>query len=150
MSERFRRRAAALRTAARRPFPTPKTSLPWAQIRQTVPCGPSGEPTAKRTPRIRCRIFSALRASASLRVSGATIARRLCTIACFYRYANVDVGQLRENLKGDEDLVGRTLEAFVRASVAAIPTGKQNSMAAQNPPSRVVGKMIWEGQAVRL
>jgi CRISPR system Cascade subunit CasC len=57
--------------------------------------------------------------------------------ACFYRYANVDVGQLRENLKGDEDLVGRTLQAFVRASVAAIPTGKQNSMAAHNPPSLV-------------
>jgi CRISPR system Cascade subunit CasC len=57
--------------------------------------------------------------------------------ACFYRYANVDVEQLRENLKGDEDLVERTLQAFVRASVAAIPTGKQNSMAAHNPPSLV-------------
>lgn len=58
--------------------------------------------------------------------------------ACFYRYSNVDVGQLRENLKGDEDLVARTLDAFVRASVAAIPTGKQNSMAAHNPPSLVL------------
>lgn len=58
--------------------------------------------------------------------------------ACFYRYANVDLEQLKENLGGDEQLTRKTLEAFVRASVAAIPTGKQNSMAAQNPPSFVL------------
>jgi len=56
--------------------------------------------------------------------------------ACFYRYANVDIEQLRSNL-GSQDLARETVEAFVRASVAAIPTGKQNSMAAQNPPSFV-------------
>ena len=32
-------------------------------------------------------------------------------------------------------LKGRTIEAFLRASALAIPTGKQNSMAAQNRPS---------------
>lgn len=58
--------------------------------------------------------------------------------ACFYRYANVDLAQLAENLGGDEELARATLEAFIRASVAAIPTGKQNSMAAQNPPSFVL------------
>lgn len=58
--------------------------------------------------------------------------------ACFYRYANVDVAQLRKNLGSDDALVQRTLEAFIRASIAAIPTGKQNSMAAQNPPSLVM------------
>ena len=58
--------------------------------------------------------------------------------ACFYRYANVDVGQLRCNLQGDEDLAQKTLEAFIRASVTAVPTGKQNSMAAHNPPSFVL------------
>jgi CRISPR system Cascade subunit CasC len=57
--------------------------------------------------------------------------------ACFYRYANVDLAQLIANLGGDEELARRTLEAFVRASVAAVPTGKQNSMAAHNPPSLV-------------
>lgn len=56
--------------------------------------------------------------------------------ACFYRYANVDLEQLKSNL-GSQDLARETVEAFVRASVAAIPTGKQNSMAAQNPPSLV-------------
>jgi CRISPR system Cascade subunit CasC len=58
--------------------------------------------------------------------------------ACFYRYANVDLAQLLENLKGDRELAGRTLEAFIRASIEAIPSGKQNSMAAQNPPSFVM------------
>lgn len=57
--------------------------------------------------------------------------------SCFYRYANVDIDQLAENLK-DDDLIEPTLEAFLRASVAAIPTGKQNSFAAQNPPSFVL------------
>ncbi|HMM43722.1 MAG TPA: type I-E CRISPR-associated protein Cas7/Cse4/CasC, partial [Thermomicrobiales bacterium] len=57
--------------------------------------------------------------------------------SCFYRYANVDLGQLATNL-GDDDLVEPTLEAFLRASVAAVPTGKQNSFAAQNPPSFVL------------
>lgn len=58
--------------------------------------------------------------------------------ACFYRYANVDMGQLTRNLQDDEDLARQTLEAFIRASVNAVPTGKQNSMAAHNPPSFVL------------
>jgi len=57
--------------------------------------------------------------------------------SCFYRYANIDLSQLKSNLHGDEDLARKTVSAFVRASVEAIPTGKQNSMAAQNPPSLV-------------
>ena len=42
--------------------------------------------------------------------------------ACFYRYANVDLAQLADNLEGDDTLARQTLEAFIRASVAAIPT----------------------------
>lgn len=57
--------------------------------------------------------------------------------ACFYRYANVDLTALAKNLEGDADTARRVLEAFVRAFVRAIPTGKQNSMAAHNPPSLV-------------
>jgi CRISPR system Cascade subunit CasC len=57
--------------------------------------------------------------------------------ACFYRYANVDTAELARNLQGDAELARATLEAFLRASITAIPTGKQNSMAAQNPPSFV-------------
>lgn len=58
--------------------------------------------------------------------------------ACFYRYMNVNVDELRKNLQSDEELVRAALDAFVRSSVAAIPTGKQNSMAAHNPPSIVL------------
>lgn len=55
--------------------------------------------------------------------------------ACFYRYANVDMLQLLKNLRGDGDLAHATLEAFLRASILAVPSGKQHSTAAQNPPS---------------
>jgi CRISPR system Cascade subunit CasC len=57
--------------------------------------------------------------------------------ACFYRYSNVDADQLARNLGGDAELSRKTLDAFIRASIQAIPTGKQNSMAAHNPPSLV-------------
>jgi CRISPR system Cascade subunit CasC len=58
--------------------------------------------------------------------------------SCFYRYANLDFRQLCANLEGDSELALRAAEAFLRGSVTAIPTGKQNSMAAQNPPSFVL------------
>ena len=54
--------------------------------------------------------------------------------ACFYRYARIDWKQLVKNL-GDVALARRTVEGFLRAAVAALPTGKQNSFAAHNPPS---------------
>ncbi len=54
--------------------------------------------------------------------------------ACFYRYALIDRNQLVENLGGDAVLADKVIRAFLEASVFAIPTGKQNSFAAQNPP----------------
>jgi CRISPR system Cascade subunit CasC len=70
--------------------------------------------------------------------------------ACYYRYANIDVNQLVDNLLGkpwdkataDElkearALANTTIEAFIKASVNAVPTGKQTSMSAQNPPDFV-------------
>jgi len=58
--------------------------------------------------------------------------------ACFYRYSNIDYAQLLKNLDGDQELAGKAIKAFIRAFVNAIPTGKQNSFAAQNPPSFVL------------
>ena len=59
--------------------------------------------------------------------------------ACFYRYSVLDLTGLEKNLnvteKGD---LRKTVEGFLRAAVLAIPTGKQNSMAAQNLPSYVL------------
>jgi CRISPR system Cascade subunit CasC len=56
--------------------------------------------------------------------------------ACFYRYSNVNLRQLTErNLGGDAELARQALRAFLLGSIRAVPTGKQHSMAAQNPPS---------------
>jgi CRISPR system Cascade subunit CasC len=57
--------------------------------------------------------------------------------SCFYRYALVDTRQLEKNLGGDKELSRESLLSFVKALVYAIPSGKQNSMAAQNLPSYV-------------
>lgn len=58
--------------------------------------------------------------------------------ACFYRYANVNVDKLKENLQGDEELTRATVEAFIRSATEAIPTGKQNSFATHERPSLVL------------
>ncbi len=55
--------------------------------------------------------------------------------ATFYRYARIDFDQLVRNLGDDLDLARKTVEGFLRAAAHAVPTGKQNSFAAQNPPS---------------
>lgn len=55
--------------------------------------------------------------------------------ACFYRYARIDFAQLKVNLEGEHDLACRTVEAFLRASEAAIPSGKKNAFAQECRPS---------------
>ena len=71
--------------------------------------------------------------------------------ACYYRYALVDRDQLARNLarkterkngqwvqnltQADYTEADKVIKAFLEAMVYAIPTGKQNSFAAQNLPS---------------
>lgn len=57
--------------------------------------------------------------------------------ATFYRYAVVDAHKLLGNLQGDRELTLSALEAFTQAKVRAIPSGKQNTFAAHNPPAFV-------------
>jgi len=57
--------------------------------------------------------------------------------ACLYRYANVDLGQLLTNLQGDRELAVRGVGAFLKAFALTLPSGKQNSFAAHNPPGFV-------------
>ena len=57
--------------------------------------------------------------------------------ATYYRYANLDLQQLRTNLQNDDELLLRGVEAFLRASIYAAPSGKQNTFAAHNLPSFV-------------
>jgi CRISPR system Cascade subunit CasC len=75
--------------------------------------------------------------------------------SCFYRYACLDVDALVRNLGADHDedvstLARLTIDAFLRASAYAIPTGKQNSMAAQNRPSYLLAVVRRSGTPLSL
>jgi CRISPR-associated protein Cas7/Cse4/CasC subtype I-E len=69
--------------------------------------------------------------------------------ACFYRYANIDVRQLADRLQNDIELTKKAVDAFLKAFIHAIPTGKQNSFAAHNPPS-LVFVIVRDGPPVSL
>jgi CRISPR system Cascade subunit CasC len=86
--------------------------------------------------------------------------------ACYYRYALVDRDQLARNLarktdrqqgQWSEELTAddyteadKVIKAFLEAMVYAIPTGKQNSFAAQNLPSFGLFVRRQDGVAVSL
>lgn len=69
--------------------------------------------------------------------------------SCQYRYAVVHLDKLIDNLGGDRLLARRGLMAFLRASVLAIPTGRQNTFAAHNLPS-FVGVTVHNSQPISL
>ncbi len=58
--------------------------------------------------------------------------------SCYYRYANLDLNQLTTNLHGDRNRAIFAAQAFLESMVKAIPSGKQNNSAAQNPPSLIM------------
>lgn len=70
--------------------------------------------------------------------------------SCFYRYARIDWQQLLKNLNNDMELAQRAVEAFLRASVVAVPSGKQNSTAALNPPSLLLAVVRADGMGWNL
>lgn len=74
--------------------------------------------------------------------------------SCFYRYAVLDVAALGTNLGSNSEdaqsLLKSTVDAFIRAFVSAIPTGKQNSMAAHNFPSYALAVVRNGGQSISL
>ncbi|ANY05852.1 hypothetical protein AFB00_05535 [Pseudonocardia sp. HH130630-07] len=57
--------------------------------------------------------------------------------ATLYRYAAVDVDRLYDTL-GDPAATRRAVEAFVRAFVTSMPTGKQNTFANRTLPDAVL------------
>ncbi len=57
--------------------------------------------------------------------------------ATLYRYANVDVDRLQATL-GDTAATRRAVEAFVRAFVTSMPSGKQNTFANRTLPDAVL------------
>lgn len=54
-----------------------------------------------------------------------------------YRYANVNVNQLYENL-GSIEATSKAVEAFLKSFIVSMPTGKQNSFANRTLPSAVI------------
>lgn len=70
--------------------------------------------------------------------------------ACFYRYVRIDWQKLVDNLGGDVDLARRTVEGFLRAALDAIPTGKQNGFAAQNPTNMALAIVREDGKSWNL
>jgi CRISPR system Cascade subunit CasC len=71
--------------------------------------------------------------------------------ACYYRYSNIDLRLLEDNLLGKprdkaspeelkeaKTLAQKTVEVFIRAAASAVPSGKQTSFAAQNPPDFIM------------
>lgn len=65
-----------------------------------------------------------------------------------YRYATVDVDRLGENL-GNADATRRAVEAFAKAFVTSMPSGKQNTFANRTLPDAVVFS-IRDTQSVNL
>ncbi len=65
-----------------------------------------------------------------------------------YRYATVNVDALAKAL-GDSLAARRAIQAFVRAFVTSMPTGKQNTFANRTLPDAVV-VMVRDGQSVNL
>lgn len=69
--------------------------------------------------------------------------------SCLYRFATINIDLLTANLNDDRGLALKGLAAFLRASVLAIPTGKQNTFAAHNLPS-VVAIGVHDAQPISL
>jgi len=69
--------------------------------------------------------------------------------ACYYRYLRIDWQQLVDSLK-DVALAHRTVEGFLRSAMSAIPTGKQNAFAAQNPTSFALAVARADGKSWNL
>ncbi len=67
--------------------------------------------------------------------------------ATYYRYARINWGQLVKNLSDDKALARKTVEGFLRAAITAVPTGKQNAFAAQNPPDFLLGVTRADGES---
>lgn len=70
--------------------------------------------------------------------------------SCFYRYARIDWRQLLKNLNNDHELARRAVEGFLRASLVAVPSGKQNSTAPHNPPSFMLAVVRNDGMGWNL
>ena len=61
--------------------------------------------------------------------------------ACFYKHYCIDWEQLVKNLGGDKALASTTVRHFLRAAALSVPSGKQHSFAAFNPPEGILAEV---------
>lgn len=54
--------------------------------------------------------------------------------ATYYKYFSIDWEGLVKNLQGEAGIAATAVQALLKAAMFAIPSGKQNSFAAHNPP----------------
>ena len=57
--------------------------------------------------------------------------------SCLYRFSTINLDLLNHNLNDDKELTLKTVAAYIRSSVMAIPSGSQNTFAAHNLPNAV-------------
>lgn len=55
-----------------------------------------------------------------------------------YRYADISLSQLEQNLGDDPEVISNAVMDFITAFIESMPTGKQNTFAAQTLPDAVV------------
>jgi CRISPR system Cascade subunit CasC len=69
--------------------------------------------------------------------------------SCYYRYAVVNLDLMASNLGNDREMAAKGVRAFVQAAVEAVPSGKQNTFAAHNPPA-FIAISVREGMPMNL
>ena len=70
-------------------------------------------------------------------VGAGMLGTTLYNSSCYYRYANLDAGQLTKNLGDHGHRARDAATAFLKSVIHAVPSGKQTGSAAQNPPALV-------------
>jgi CRISPR system Cascade subunit CasC len=68
--------------------------------------------------------------------------------ACFYKYFSINWEKLKGNLLGNAELAAKTVAAYLYGAATILPSGKQNSFAAHNPPSGILIELRLRNQPV--
>lgn len=69
--------------------------------------------------------------------------------ATYYRYICLDLGQLKQTIGDDDDQIRTAVSSFIKAVFLAIPSARQNTMAAMCPWN-YAKILVREGQAVQI
>lgn len=69
--------------------------------------------------------------------------------ATYYRYICLDIGQLKQTMGDDEEQIKIAVSTFIKALFLAVPSAKQNTMAAMCPWS-YAKILVRDGQAVQI